>query len=372
MAVVVSGCSAPDMTPAPGSPTAAPPSAAPTTGGTVPEFIHEPVLSFDEAWAMAFLPDGRALVTERPGRLLLVDLHAAPPDAEVLDVSGVPRVSVGGQGGLGDVLVAPPDGSEGPTVYLSWVESGPSGTSGAVVGRATLDLVDPAGPRLTDLTVLWRQQPTVTGDGHFGHRLALSPDGRHLFITSGERQKQQPAQDVGSDLGKIIRLDLGTGSAEHWTSGHRNPLGLEFAPDGALWSSEMGPQGGDELNLIERGNNYGWPVVSNGSHYDGTDIPDHSPGDGFTAPVVSWNPSISPGSLLLYDGDAFGAWQGDAFLGALSGQSLVRVDLDGHSGSEAERWPLARIRVVEQDPIDGTIWLIEDGPGGRVIHVRPA
>lgn len=320
---------------------------------------------------MSFLPDGRALVSEQGGRILLIrpgaDATASPP----VEVGGVPEVHRAGQGGLGDIVaVANADGST--TVHLSWVEASDGGTSGAVVGRADLDLTDPSRPRLDRLSVAWHQRPTVTGDGHFGHRLALSPDHTALFITSGDRQTQEPAQDPEADLGKIIRLDLASGQAEQWSIGHRNPLGIAFAPDGRLWSAEMGPRGGDELNLIVKDGNYGWPEVSNGSHYDGTAIPDHAPGDGFIAPAAWWNPSISPGSLMIPAQDTFPAWRGDAFLGALSGEALVRVDLDRDHATVAQSWPMAaRIRVVVEDPRDGTFWLVEDGPDGRLIHATP-
>ena len=213
----------------------------------------------------------------------------------------------------------------------------------------------------------------------------MSPDGQHLFVSSGERQKFDPAQDLGGNLGKIVRLQLdgsaaqgnpfadrGGVTAQVWSLGHRNPLGIAFDEAGNLWSSEMGPQGGDEVNLVQAGGNYGWPQASNGSHYGGADIPDHRSGDGFMAPAVWWNPSISPGSLMIYRGNAFPAWRGDAFVGALSGQALIRIDLDGTSASKGDQWPMgARIREVEQGP-DGSIWLLEDGPGGRLLQLTPA
>lgn len=232
--------------------------------------------------------------------------------------------------------------------------------------------------------MIWRQQPKTSGSGHFGHRLAFSSDGQYLFVSSGERQKFDPAQDLGTNLGKIVRLtpdgtpapgnpwaDRGGVTAQLWSHGHRNPLGLAFDAAGNLWSSEMGPRGGDELNLIEPGNNYGWPKASNGSHYDGRDIPDHRAGDGFAAPAVFWNPSISPSSLMIYSGSAFPQWQGDAFIGALSGEALIRIDLDGTTATLADTWGLnARIREVEQAP-DGTIWLLEDAPSGRLLRLSP-
>lgn len=324
---------------------------------------------------MTFLPDGNLLVTQRGGTLV----HRDMATGRTLVVTGTPDVVVAGQGGLGDIVLGPTYGTD-RTVYLSWVEAGDGGTSGAVVGRATLDT---AAASLRDLRVIWRQDKT-TGSGHFSHRLAFSPDGRYLFVTSGERQKFDPAQDLDTDLGKVLRLEPdgttapgkpfvgGAGrTAEIWSYGHRNGLGLAFDAEGNLWESEMGPQGGDEFNLIREGANYGWPLVCNGSHYGGADIPDHAPGDGFEAPRVWWTPSISPGSLMIYSGSLFPQWRGDAFIGALSGEALIRVHLDGTSATKADQWPMgARIREVEQGP-DGAIWLLEDGPGGRLLRLAP-
>jgi glucose/arabinose dehydrogenase len=341
-------------------------------------FAVEEVDRFDEPWAMAFVPGtGDLLVTERTGTLHLRDADGG----DRVEVGGVPEVVVAGQGGLGDVLPAPTY-EDDSVVYLSWVEAGAGGT-GAVVGRAELRTGDR--PRLVDLEVVWRQTPKVDGDGHFSHRLAFSPDGQHLFVSSGDRQLQDPAQDTTNTLGTIVRLtpdgdpapgnplaDEGGVTAEIWSWGHRNPLGLEVAPDGTLWSSEMGPEGGDELNLVEAGANYGWPEASDGSDYGGGEIPDHVEGDGFAAPARSWTPSISPGSLMVYGGELFDEWQGDAFLGALSGEALVRVDLEGQAAVGAEVFDTGeRIRAVEEGP-DGAIWLLEDAGAGRLLRLTPA
>lgn len=329
-------------------------------------------------WSMTFLPDGRALVTQQPGTLVLFD----PATAGVTPVPGVPTVVYAGQGGLGDVVLGPTFASDGG-LYLSWVEAGEAGTAGAVVGRATLRL--DGSPRLEGLSVIWRQEPKVSGAGHFGHRIAVAPDGRTIFVTSGERQKFDPAQDLGNNLGSIVRLDLdgspapgnpwadrGGVTAQIWSYGHRNPLGIAFDAAGNLWSSEMGPQGGDEVNLVLPGRNYGWPRVSNGSHYGGADIPDHAPGDGFQAPSVWWNPSISPSSLMVYSGALFPQWRGDAFVGALSGEALIRVHLDGTTAVLADVWKLGRrIREVEQGP-EGSLWLLEDGADARILRLTPA
>ena len=341
-------------------------------------FRVEVVDRYDEPWAMAFLPGGDLLVTERTGILHLRDADSG----EQVEVAGTPEVVDAGQGGLGDVLPAPTYAEDG-TLYLSWVEAGDGGT-GAVVGRGRL-VTDGGGARLEDLEVIWTQTPKIDGEGHFSHRLAFSPDGQHLFVSSGERQQGAPAQDTSNNLGSIVRLTLdgdpapgnpladeGGVTAQIWSWGHRNPLGLEFAPDGTLWSSEMGPEGGDELNLIEAGSNYGWPAVSNGSDYGGGEIPDHADGDGYAPPARSWTPSISPGSLLIYSGDLFEDWTGDALLGALSGEALVRVALDGQRAGDAETFDMGeRIRAVEEAP-DGAIWLLEDEGAGRLLRLTPA
>lgn len=341
-------------------------------------FEIEEVDSFDDPWAMEFLPGtDDLLVTERSGTLFLRDGDSG----ERVEVDGVPDVVVAGQGGLGDVVVGPTFADDG-TVYLSWAEAG-SGGSGAAVGRAQLETGD-GSASLEGLEVIWRQTPKVSGDGHFGHRIAVDPDGEHLFVTSSDRQAQTPAQDTSNTIGTIVRLtldgdpapgnplaDQGGASAEIWSWGHRNPLGLQFAPDGELWSSEMGPEGGDELNLITEGANYGWPEASNGSQYGGGEIPEHTDGDGFEAPKAWWNPAISPGSLMIYSGDLFPDWTGDAFLGALSGEALVRVDLDGTTAGDDEIFEMGeRIREVVEGP-DGAIWLLEDAGAGRLLKLTP-
>jgi glucose/arabinose dehydrogenase len=213
--------------------------------------------------------------------------------------------------------------------------------------------------------------------------MAFSPDG-YLFITSGERQKFTPAQDMQQNLGKVIRLsdaggipstnpfyDQGRIKAQTWSFGHRNLLGIAFDGEGRLWTDEMGPRGGDELNLIEKGANYGWPIVSNGDHYDGRDIPDHPTRPELKAPAIFWNPVISPSSLIFYSGGMFPAWKGSALIGGLSSESLVRVAFDGGKAREADRFAMGhRIREVEQGP-DGAVWLLEDGEGGRLLKLTP-
>jgi aldose sugar dehydrogenase len=338
-------------------------------------FDATPMGTFDEPWAMTFLNDRQLLVTEKKGALKLVMLGGATGE-----VSGVPKVAYGGQGGLGDVVLHPQFASN-KLVYLSYAEAGDGGMRGAAVARAKLTLDDRGGGKLSDVKVIWRQVPKVSGQGHYGHRIAFGPDG-HLWISSGERQKFDPAQDMQSNLGKLVRLnddgsvpkdnpfaDKGEVSAQVWSLGHRNPLGIAFDSKGELWNIEMGPAGGDELNLVKRGGNYGYPIVSNGDHYDGRPIPDHDTRPEFNTPAVWWTPVISPASFIIYSGSEFPDWRGDGFIGGLSSQALVRVEFDGDKAREAERYDMGKgIREVEQGP-DGAIWLLEDGDGGRLLKL---
>lgn len=373
--LVLSACGAGN-----GRPTAETPAAAPqaSTSAAVP-FAATSMGEFNEPWAMTFLPDGRLLVTEKRGQLRLLDPTAS---GEGATISGVPDVDYGGQGGLGDVVLHPQFQSNS-LIYLSYAEAGEGDTRGAAVARAKLDLDADGGGSLSQVEVVWRQVPKVSGRGHYGHRIAFSPTGE-MFISSGERQKFDPAQDMQSNLGKIVRLnDDGTVPADNpfverggvaaqvWTLGHRNLLGIAFDAQGRLWAHEMGPRDGDELNLIERGSNYGYPIVSHGNHYDGRDIPGHDTRPEFNAPEVSWTPVISPAGLVFYSGAKFLQWQGQALIGGLSGQALVRVSFDGNGASEAARHDMGkRIREVEQGP-DGDVWLLEDGLGGRLLRLTP-
>lgn len=344
-------------------------------------FTVTQVAQFSSPWAMAFLPGSgvpltnMALVSEREGQLWLVDVT----NGTKTQVAGVPTAVVEGQGGLGDV-VAHPDFAGNRRIYLSYVEAGPNGTTGAALGYGRL-MLDQGQARLADFKVIWRQTPKVSGAGHFSHRIAFAPDGT-MFVSSGDRQKMQPAQDLNSDLGKILHLTAegqpvaggpftgkGTRAASYWSIGHRNVLGLAFAPDGRLWGAEMGPQGGDELNLILPGKNYGWPVVSYGSHYGDEDIPDDHKGRGFEEPKLWWNPSVSPGGLLIYSGDLFKDWKGDALIAAQSGTALIRADLEGDNARKADRWDMEeRIRAVDQGP-RGEIYLLQDG--GNLLRLEP-
>lgn len=341
-------------------------------------FSAETVASFDEPWALSFLPDGRLLVSEKPGTLRLVDVATGRAG----EVTGVPQVAYGGQGGFGDVVPHPQFADNG-LVYISYAEAGDGNTAGAALARATLVTDDAGGGALEDVEVIWRQVPKVSGQGHYGHRILFGDDGK-LWIGSGERQKFDPAQDMASNLGKVLRFNddgsvpadnpfagQGEVAAQVWSLGHRNPLGIAFDGHGQLWDIEMGPKGGDELNKVERGANYGYPIVSNGDHYDGRPIPDHDTRPEFNKPAITWTPVISPSSLIFYSGDVFPEWKGNAFAGGLSSQSLVRIQFEGDRAWEAERFEMgARIRGVRQGP-DGALWVIEDGKDGRLLRLTP-
>lgn len=341
-------------------------------------FTATPRATLDAPWAIAFLPDGTALVTEKGGALK----HLNVQTGKAQDISGVPKVVHAGQGGLGDVILHPQYASN-YLIYLSYAEAGEGGTQGAAVARAKLTLKEDGSGSLSDLKVIWRQTPKVTGNGHYGHRMRFGPDGK-LWITSGERQKFTPAQDMTGNLGKVIRLNddgsipqdnpfaqQGGVAAQVWSLGHRNPLGIAFDAQGRLWEQEMGPQGGDELNLIQRGGNYGYPEVSNGDHYGGKPIPDHDTRPEFIPPKITWTPVISPAGLMIYEGNRFPAWKGNAFIGGLSSKSLVRIELKGEEAREVERYAMGtRIRDVEEGP-NGSLWVLEDGANARLLELQP-
>jgi glucose/arabinose dehydrogenase len=357
---------------------------------TTQPFNVDVIATFEEPWAMAFLPDDRLLVTEKKGHIRILSLDGTPHG----EVAGLPEVDYGGQGGLGDVVLHPDFASNG-LLYFSYVEGGRGGTRGAVVARGLLALSDEAAA-LSDVEVIWRQYPKVLGFGHYGHRIAFDDEG-YLWITSGDRQKFTPAQDMQSNLGKIVRLnDDGSIPDDNpfvdyhkqnalvdddgvypqiWSLGHRNPLGISFDLEGRPWVAEMGPAGGDELNLIQRGANYGYPLVSNGDHYDGREIPDHDTNPDFAAPAAWWTPTISPGNVMTYTGDLFSAWQGNLLIAGLSSQAIIRIEIDGDNAVEAERFEMgARIRSVAQGP-DGAVWVLEDDYSdsqGRLLKLTPS
>ena len=356
--------------------------------GNLP-FESQPVAQFDEPWALAFMPDGRMLITEKKGNMYVVAQDGTRSRA----IDGMPDVAYGGQGGLGDVAVHPDFANNG-LVYISYAESGFGDTRGAAVARAVLNSPDKR-PYLSDVEIVWRQYPKLVGRGHYAHRILFDDEG-YLYISSGDRQKFTPAQDMQSNVGKIVRLnDDGSIPDDNpfvdyfsddpfvddegvypqiWSLGHRNPLGIAFDLEGQLWDIEMGPAGGDELNRVERGANYGYPIVSNGDHYDGRPIPDHDTRPEFNAPAAWWTPVVSPGDLMVYKGDLFGDWRGDALIAGLSSQAIVRVSLDGSSAREVERYNMGRrIRSVNEGPA-GALWVLEDtrgGRGGRLLKLTP-
>ena len=360
---------------------------------------------FNLPWKIAFLPDRRLLVTEKPGKLWLVT-----PGKNKIEVTGLPKVAYAGQGGLLSVAVAPTFARD-RGVYLSYSEGTPD-NSGLALAHATL-VAENGKAALTGFKVIWRQLPHGDG-GQFGGYIAFAPDGKSLFLTSGERMRFIPAQDPNQALGKILHLTLDgkpapgnpwagkTGAttvdlidppedtqavasapvrkvavpapnltpSETWTLGHRNQYGLAFDAQGKLWETEMGPRGGDELNLIEPGRNYGWPLVSYGINYNGKPIPSHDSSDKYQKPVLYWTPVIAPGGLTFYYGNMFPQWKGSAFIGALGGTGLIRVAFDG-GPHQADRWDLGhRIRDVVAGP-DGALWLVEDEANGRLLRLTP-
>jgi len=330
-------------------------------------------------WGMAFLPDGRILVTQKAGELVIVSADGKAVGAAV---GGVPAVNSSGQGGLLDVAIDP-DFATDPWVYLSYAEPG-SGGSGTAVARGRLN-----GNTLQNVSVIFRQLPKVSGSGHYGSRFVFRPD-KTLFITLGERQKGSPAQDLASHLGKVVRINrdgsvpadnpkLGaTARPEIWSYGHRNPQGAALHPTtGELWDVEHGPQGGDEINIARAGANYGWPVRSYGCNY-GDRVSDtcrlgggtHAPE--FVEPLTYWVPtSIAPSGLAFYTGAMFSEWKGNLFIGSLAGQALWRLVLNGDK--VVSREPLfaslgERVRHVVQGP-DGALYLLTDSSSGRILRV---
>ena len=335
------------------------------------------VSQFNSPWAMSFINSDNLLVTTKSGKLWLINTSG-----EQSLVSGVPNVFAGGQGGLGDVVLHP-NYKKNKLVYVSYINSDDAGrTRYASVIRGTLKNLDK--PQLTNIETIWTQTPAQSGKGHFSHRIAFGLDGTQhagkMFITSGDRQEQTPAQKWDMALGKIIRLnedgtiptdnpfqDKGDLAKTFWTVGHRNALGIAFAKDGQLWAHEMGPRHGDELNLIVAGENYGWPIVSEGNHYGGTRIPAHETRPEFMDPKLYWVPTVAPSGLIFYEGDEFSEWNGNAFIGGLKSKALVRIGFNNGEPFEAERFSWSkRVREVEMGH-DGAIWVLEDGSSGRLI-----
>lgn len=327
-------------------------------------------------WGLAFLPDGRMLVTERGGRLRLVEEGRLAPDP----VGGVPEVYASGQGGLLDVAVDPAFARNG-LVYLSYADSNDAGTTTRVL-RARLD-----GGRLVEAQVIFDGKPRASGRNHYGSRLAFGPDGM-LYVTVGERQERDRAQSLGDHGGKVIRIFpdgrvpednpfVGQAGAqpEIWSYGHRNPQGLAFRPGtGELWEQEHGARGGDEVNLVRKGANYGWPVITHGVDYSGLPIGEGREKAGMEQPAFVWTPSIAPSGLAFYEGDAFPGWRGDMLVGALKFELLVRLTMDGRRIVKEERMlegELGRIRDVRVGP-DGLVYLLNDEDAGGVYRLEPA
>ena len=301
--------------------------------------------------------------------------------------SGLPEVAYGGQGGLGDFAFAPDYPATG-TVYLSWADKAGSGNKRrAVVGRGKLVCEEHDSCRIDGLSEIWQQSVAVASKGHFSHRITFSPDGRYLFVASGDRIQQDPAQDLSNNLGTVVRLNLdgsaaagnpfsgrGSPTDEIWSYGHRNTLGLAFDPDGQLFNLEHGPAGGDELNRIEPGKNYGWPDRSFGDNYNGTNIPEHTANDGFTKPLISWTPVIAPGDMIFYSGPMFPEWRGQALIANLKTKSISRVSFaeDKKSAKEEARYSFPRrLRSIAQGH-DGAIWVIEDRKNARLMKLTKA
>jgi glucose/arabinose dehydrogenase len=346
-----------------------------TSGGT-PFQITE-VATFASPWAFAFLPDGNILVSEKQGTLILLD----PQSGSKQTVGGTPAVKSEGQGSLMDIALAP-DFATSNKLYFTFSEAGEGARSGLALATGTLNRSGTAA--LNDVRVIFRADGNSDKGGHYSGRIAFAPDNQTMFLTSGDRQLMDPAQDPKSLLGKVLRLNLdGTPAAGNplaaqgfhpaiWSYGHRNLLGIAFDAQGQLWEMEMGPAHGDEINLIKPGLNYGWPKASMGNHYDGKAIPDHTAGDGFEAPKVHWVPAISPGGLAYYNADLFPQWKNSLFITGLSGKSLDRIAIDGENATKADHWDMGeRIRAVRTGP-DGALWLLEDGESGRLLRLSPS
>ena len=366
------------------------------------------VASFNMPTRVAFLPDGRMLLTEKVGPVWLVT-----PAGGKTQLSNVPKVLYGGQGGMLGVFLSPHYATD-HMVYLTYSEPQEIGGSSLALARARLALGKDSAS-LEDLKVIWRDGAGGKG-GQFGAQIAFSPDGKLLYLTVGERQRMTPAQDPNSPLGKILRLTLdgkpapgnpGAGKvgtptipiidppadtekaktapvlrtyafpgpnltpAETWSSGHRTPYGLAFAPDGQLWEMEHGPFGGDELNLIEPGKNYGWPLLSYGKNYNGVPIPSHDTVNGISRPTLYWVPVIAPGNLTFYKGKMFPQWNGSALVSGMATKTINRIVIKGANATPAERWDVGhRIRDVEVGP-DGALWALEDANPGGLFKVTP-
>jgi len=374
-------------------------------------FTMTTVTTFGLPWRIAFLPDGRMLVTEKIGPVWML----SPQGQKIAPIGNTPPVYWQNQNGMLGVYVSPHYATD-QSIYLTYVEPGDYG-GGLALARAKLNATATSA-RLENFEVLWRQMPKGRG-GQEGAQIAFSPDGQYLFLTVGERQRFTPAQDPNWPAGKILRLTLDgkpapgnpgfgtTGAAtisltdppgdteaaktakvvstytfpgpnltpaETWATGVRTPYGLAFSPTGELWELEHGPRGGDELNLIEKGKNYGWPLVSYGQNYNGVPIPHPDTRPDLAKPALYWVPVVAPGNLMFYTGtQTFPQWNGSGFIGGMASLTLNRLVFDGKGGARvADRWNVGvRVRDVEQGP-DGSLWMLEDANPGALIHVTPA
>ena len=327
-------------------------------------------------WSLAWLPTGRMLVTERPGQMRIIE-----PDGSVSQpLAGLPTVAANGQGGLLDVAVDP-GFADSRTIYFSFSEPGPRG-AGTAVARAVL-----GDSRLENVEILFRQQPKASGSRHFGSRLVFGP-GNTLFVTLGDRGERKRAQDLRTHFGQVVRILRGggvpadnpyrgqdAGLPETWSHGHRNPQGAARNPEsGELWIHEHGARGGDEINIVRKGRNYGWPVISRGRHYWGGKIGIGHEAPGLEQPVYYWDPSIAPSGMTFYTGAVFPEWKGNLLVGALKFRLLVRLELDGNRVVREERILDGfgeRIRDVRQGP-GGYVWLLTDSRRGQLLRLEPA
>ena len=358
----------------------------------------EHLATLNEPWGMTWLPDGGLLITEKPGHLRIY------ANGKLSDpIAGLPAIEYHKQGGLLDVEIDP-NFSQNKFVYIYYSEKAEKQPSpaptrepgdprfgefqdhedvvlkGGAVARGKLE-----GNQLTDVKVIWRQLPKTIGRGHFGGRLIFGPDG-NLFITSGDRQRFEPAQALNNNLGKIIRIRAdGSIPADNpfmnnksakpdiWSLGHRNPLGAVIHPTTKqLWIHEMGPLSGDEINIPAKGKNYGWPTVSNGDNYDFSRIPDHETKPSFAAPIYYWHPSVSPSGMAFYTGSLFKDWNGNLLMGSFNAEGLLRITVDGTKSKGEERFPLERRVPDVIQASDGSIWLLTDYKEGELLRLTPA
>ncbi|WP_116105935.1 PQQ-dependent sugar dehydrogenase [Lewinella sp. IMCC34191] len=330
--------------------------------------------SLEHPWALAFLPDGRMLVTERPGRLRIV----AADSTLSAPVEGTPEVYNVDQGGLLDVALDP-DFADNGYIYLSYAQMGEDSLASTAFGRGRW--VD---DRIEDFETLFVQEYKLKGGKHFGGRIEFTGEDM-LYFTMGERYQFDPAQDLTNHLGTIVRLhrdgtipddnpfaEASDSKPEIYSYGHRNIQAAAINPaTGILWVTEMGPMGGDELNQVMAGKNYGWPVVSWGDNYDNTKIPDPTTRPEFTDAAIHWSPTISPSGMVFYTGAIYEAWQGNALIGGLTAGGIIRVAVDGDTAEELERIPIGgRVREVAQAP-DGTLYVLTDAENGQLFHLRP-